>query len=92
MQITYKRNGLKNYMIVKNDKDETPGLREKMIIRNEIPYLARMTPQSIDGHTYFYYDIQGRLSLKALFEGRSFTGSEIRTILNGLSGLLSGLQ
>ena len=34
MQITYKRNGLKNYMIIRNEKDGSPGLREKMIIRN----------------------------------------------------------
>ena len=92
MQITYKRNGLKNYMIVKNDKEGPAGLREKMIVRNNIDYLIKMTPQSIDGISYFYYDIQGRVNLEALFTGRHITKSEISAILAGVSGLLSELQ
>lgn len=92
MQITYKRNGMKNYMIIRSEKDDTPGLREKMIVRNNIDHLARMTPQSIDGHLYYYYDIQGMVSLETLFASRSISESEISAVLNGISGLLSELQ
>ena len=92
MQITYKRNGLKNYMIIRNEKDGSPGLREKMIIRNKIRHLAKMTPQSIDGKTYYYYDIQGRVNLEALFTGRCFRADELRTILKSLSEMLYELQ
>ena len=92
MQITFKRNGIKNYMIVKNERNETPCLREKMIVRNNIPYLAKMTPQSIDGHSYFYYDIQGRVSLETVFSGKSMTQAEVSVILHGLSGLLAELE
>lgn len=92
MQITYKRNGMKNYLIVKSEKDDAPGLREKMIVRNDIEHLARMTPQSIDGHLYYYYDIQGMVSLETLFSSRTLSEPEISAVLNGLSGLLSELQ
>ena len=56
MQITYKRNGLKSYMIVKTEKVDSGSLREKMVVRNNIDYLARVNPQRIDGHICFYYD------------------------------------
>lgn len=92
MQITYKRNGLRNYLVVKNDRNEAAGLHEKMIVRNQIGYLARMTPQSIDGHSYYYYDIQGRVSLMTMFAARSLTYTEISAILGGLAGLLTELQ
>ncbi|MCR5775601.1 MAG: FHA domain-containing protein [Lachnospiraceae bacterium] len=92
MQIAYKRNGLKNYLVIKKERSEEAGLHEKMMVRNRISYLARMTPQSIDGNSYYYYDIQGRVSLYSLYEGRSFTANEIHTLLNGLYGMLSELQ
>lgn len=91
MQITYKRNGIKNYLIVKNERYDVPSLREKMIVRNDIPYLAKMTPQNIDGYSYYYYDIQGRVNLETIFSGRNMTKDEISAILQGLSGLLSEL-
>ena len=92
MQITYKRNGLKNYMVVKNERNDAAGLHEKMIVRNDIAHLARMTPQSIDGYSYYYYDIQGKVSLGALFSNRSMKKDEISTILRGLSGFLTELE
>lgn len=92
MQITFRRNGLKNYMVIRNDRNETAGLHEKMIIRNQISHLARMTPQSIDGYSYYYYDIQGKVSLDALFEGRSMTKEEMAALLHGLSEFLFELE
>ncbi len=92
MQVSYKKNGMKNYMIITNENNNAPGLREKMIIRNNIAHLLKMTPQSIDGHSYYYYDIQGKVSLKTLFSARSISESEISIILNGLSELLTELQ
>ena len=92
MQISYKRNGLKNYMVVRNDRSDAAGLHEKMIIRNRIGHIARMTPQNIDGRAYYYYDIQGRVSLESLFTGRSMTLEEVSAILQSLAGLLSELE
>ena len=51
-----------------------------------------MTPQSIDGKTYYYYDIQGRVNLEALFTGRCFKADELRAILKSLSEMLYELQ
>ena len=92
MKITYKRNGLKNYLVIKTEKDSPPGLHEKMIIRNRIQHLSKMTPQSIDGVTYYYYDIQGRVNLEAMFTGRSFKSDELQAILKSLSEMLYELQ
>lgn len=92
MQITYKRNGLKNYMVVKHEKNDAAVLREKMMIRNDIPHLTKMLPQSIDGYSYYYYDIQGRVSLAALFQSGGMKKDELDTILSGLGELLFELQ
>ncbi|MBQ4482847.1 MAG: FHA domain-containing protein [Lachnospiraceae bacterium] len=92
MQITYKRNGLKNYMVVKHERNDAAMLREKMMIRNEIPHLTKMIPQSIDGYSYYYYDIQGRVSLAALFQSGGIKKGELDTILGGLGELLFELQ
>lgn len=92
MQISYKRNGLKNNMIVRNDRNDPQSLREKMIARNSIKYLAKMTPQRIDDICYYYYDIQGRVNLASMFAGRIMTKSEINAILSGVAGLLTELQ
>ena len=92
MQITYKRNGLKSYMIVKTEKVDSGSLREKMVVRNNIDYLARVNPQRIDGHICFYYDIRGRISIDSLFSGRKMKKGEIEAVLRGISGLLNELQ
>lgn len=92
MDITYKRNGLKNYVVIRNDRPGEPGLHEKMITRNHITNLAPMTPQTIDGTAYYYYDIQGKVSLKTLFTARSLKKEEIKSILTGLREMLGELQ
>lgn len=92
MQISYKRNGLKNNMIVRNDRNGPQSLREKMIARNSIKYLAKMTPQRIDDICYYYYDIHGRVNLETMFAGKIMTKSDISAILSGISGLLTELQ
>ncbi len=92
MNITFKRSGMKNYLVIEKAETGNADFREKMIIRNRIPYLARMTPQSVDGEISYYYDIQGKVRLDALFEGRSMTYREIAGFLRVLATFFPELE
>ncbi|MCR5746754.1 MAG: FHA domain-containing protein [Lachnospiraceae bacterium] len=92
MNITYKRSGIKNYLVIEKADTEAADFREKMIIRNQIPGLLKMTPQSIDGEISYYYDIQGRVPMEALFEGRTMKYEEVAIIMRALSSLFSELE
>ncbi len=92
MDITYKRMGLKTYLVIGKNDNTISGFHEKMITRNRIPYLIRMMPQNIDGRTYYYYDIQGRVNMETLYSVRTMSASEVSCFLEKLSAMLSELQ
>ena len=92
MNITFKRSGMKNYLVIEKAETGNADFREKMIIRNRIPYLARMTPQSVDGEISYYYDIQGNVRLDALFECRAMTYREIAGFLRALAAFFPELE
>ena len=92
MNITFKRSGMKNYLVIEKAETGNADFREKMIIRNRIPYLARMTPQSVDGEISYYYDIQGKVRMDAVFENRVMTYSEISGFLRVLAAFFPELE
>ncbi len=92
MEITYKRTGLKTYIVIERNDNNVSGFHEKMITRNHIANIARMIPQNIDGKTYYYYDIQGKISMDALFAVRKMSGDEIGLFLEKLSSMFRELQ
>ncbi|MCR4786280.1 MAG: FHA domain-containing protein [Lachnospiraceae bacterium] len=89
MNITYKRNGTKTYLVVCKEGGDESDFREKMLMRNRIQYMAKMQSQIIDGVTCYYYDIQGRVSLSAVFAGRTMSSAQIQHFLRALSVFFS---
>jgi hypothetical protein len=89
MNISYKRNGTKTYLVAKKEGAGESDFREKMLTRNKIRYMAKMQPQVIDGCTFYYYDIQGKVSLSAVYAGKNMNCQEILHFLQALSVFFS---
>ena len=92
MNISYRRSGTRNYLVIARGEPDGAGFREKMIIRNRIAHLASMTVQSIDEKSYFYYDISGMVSLEALYAGRGMKTKDVGKLLSDVAELLSETQ
>lgn len=84
MEIKYRQDINHNYMILGKNENVKAPLAEKMLLHNNIPGLLRMSVQHLNGKAYYFYDIRSRQSLNVLFEGRSMSFSEIRSLLSGL--------
>ena len=89
MNISYKRNGTKTYLVANKEGAGDSDFREKMLTRNKIQYMAKMQPQIIDGSTLYYYDIQGKVSMSAVFAGKNMNCREIQHFLQALSVFFS---
>ena len=84
MEIKYRQDINHNYMILKKSENTKAPLAEKMLLHNNIPGLLKLSVQHLNGKAYYFYDIRSRQAISVLFEGRSMSFSEIKSLLSGL--------
>lgn len=81
METGYTKDISKAYIVV-----ETKGIYEKeyqlcMIETNEIPGLLPVSTRGVDGNTQFLYEINGKVSMKAVYEKTKMKGEEMKSFL-----------
>ena len=84
MDIKYRQDINHNYMILDKSGNTKAPLAEKMLLHNNIPGFLKLSVQHLNGKAYYLYDIRSRQALNVLFEGKSMSYSELRSLLNGL--------
>lgn len=93
MEISYRNDANHNYLVIRKNAEISGGSsREKMIMRNCIPGLLRMNLHHIDDEVFYYYEIQSRLNLPQMFEGREIGMRELTKLFTGVARLFSGLE
>ncbi|MBO6132994.1 MAG: FHA domain-containing protein [Lachnospiraceae bacterium] len=91
MDIRFRNDINHNYMIIRKE-EEASGFQEKMVLKNSIPGLMRVSLQSLNGESYYSYDVKEMQQITKFFDGREIKGAELKKILCALSDLLSELD
>ncbi len=82
LQIEYKKDMQKNYLIIKQPNTITKKSYEmKMLINNQIQGLLNMELRTIDGNEEYYYNITGKQPMSVLFQKETLKENQIRGIL-----------
>ncbi len=92
MEIQYRQDIGRRYMLIRKEKQDKTGFREKMLLRNTIPGLIRTDVQYMNGEAWYCYDIRSRQSLKNLFTGSPMSGPELNRLLSGFRDLMKELD
>ena len=92
MEISYRREMKRNYLVVEPENKEEAGYEARMLEENHIQGLLKMRIKYQEGQPLYYYDITSRQPLSRLLEKRFITKNEIWTILMQLHSTLTRME
>ena len=92
MEISYRREMKRNYLVVEPENKEAAGYEARMLEENHIQGLLKMRIKYQEGQPLYYYDITSRQPLSRLLEKRFITKNEICTILMQLHSTLTRME
>lgn len=81
MEIRYRREMKRNYLIVEPEPEAGPGYEARMLVNNSIEGLLRFHIKYMDEHQLYYYEITSMQPLGRLLESRFITREEICQLL-----------
>ena len=70
MEISYRREMKRNYLVVEPENKEEAGYEARMLEENHIQGLLKMRIKYQEGQPLYYYDITSRQPLSRLLEKR----------------------
>ena len=77
MEVEYKREMNRNYMILRPEPGHVDRYTIRMISGNQIAGLLPFLEKWMDGENRYYFDITSKQPLGRLLEYRTITGDEI---------------
>ena len=92
MEVEYKREMNRNYMVIHPEKEWNDKYTVRMISGNAIPGLLKFYDKQIDGRIMFYYDITSRQPLSRIVEHRGLTAQELQTLISDFICMLKQLE
>ncbi len=91
MEIEFRRDSERRFLSVKKENDQT-GFQEKMVIKNTIQGLAKMSVKYLNGQAWYSYDARNRQTLEDFFSGNVISHVELLKIFRCLSGVMKELE
>ena len=82
MEVEFKRERNRNYMIIDPEPEGRGEYAAKMLERNTVSGLIPFRCRKTDGKSRYYYDITSRQPLNRLLEGRVAGEPEIRRLIS----------
>ncbi len=89
LQVEYKRDMYKNYLIIKEDAiKDRESYEMKMVTNNQIQGLLKVESRTVDYTKEYCYDITGKQPMTVLFRKESLKEKQIRIILSKIINVL----
>ena len=85
MEISYKKDGINNYMIIRNQKDVENDYKLQMLINNKIEGILSINIKKINNENQFYYDITSKNSMRSLFVKNKVGAKDIEQFINSMA-------
>ncbi len=94
MEYRYYRELKHNYLVFKNEEEETGDMKYqyKIMESGRIKELVPCAERNINGERYFYYEINSMQSLKDRFEAGKMDHDQLKRLLNDIRQLIDGLS
>ena len=93
MNISFKKDINKSYMVIEKVREYSEtDFPVRMIEKNEIPGLLKMSFENLNGQYNFLYDISSKQAFSKLYETKKVSFEQIRNLLFSLKGVLRALE
>lgn len=88
MEISYKKDGTSNVMIVKNQKIEKDDYKFQMVINNAIDGIVPMSIKTVNNIDELHYQVTSMISLENMYAGKKMSGEELCSLVRNIEILL----
>ncbi len=85
MEAEFRQDLCKRTMVIKRRNDGRYDFREKMVLKNKIRGISRISVKYLNGESCYAYDIGSCQTLKNAFEGNPMGLKELKTLFSGIS-------
>ena len=92
MEISYKREMNRNYMVAAPDWPGAEGYESRMLLSNSIAGTLKFRLKQTDNQPLFYYEITSKQPLKRVIEKRYIRPEEIRRLLVHIASVQTRLE
>lgn len=92
MEISYKKDLEKSYMLIKTEKLDVGDYRIKMLCNNRISGMIPLTLREFNNNIYIYYDISGKISLTGKFTENKIKADDIRKLMYNLQTVIESAK
>lgn len=92
MEVDYKKDGIKNYMIIRNEEELKNDYRLQMIINNDIDGILPLSIKTVNNENQFYYDITAQNSMRSIYSKEKISGKEIEAFVVSLSSMAKSMK
>ena len=89
MEIQYRRESRRNFLVIGPERQVQAGYEVKMLVENDIQGLLRFHVKYMDEACFYYYDITSLQPLRRLVEGRWIKKEEVSRLLLQLDSVLN---
>ncbi len=91
MEFEFNRDSDHRYLSVKRSGGDA-GFQEKMVLRNSIPGLARVSVKYLNGEARYSYDARSCQTLEDMFTGAGITEHDMKKTLRALASVMKELD
>ena len=92
MQVEYRKNLNRNYIVIQAEKVEEKEYRLEMISQNHIKGLLPCHYQEVDGRLEIFYDITSKQPLSKILERKKLKETEYRMVVKTVLEVLERIK
>lgn len=81
MEVSYKKDLEKSYMLIKTQNIDEEDYKVKMLCNNSIPGIIPISLRVFNNNIYVYYDISGKISLTGKYSGIKIKANDIKVLM-----------
>ena len=87
MNLSYRKDGNENFMIIKERKIDENDYKFQMITNNKIEGIVPMSIKKVNNQAEIYYNVSSLVPLGSLFTRKQMTGEQLYDFVRGIKNL-----
>ena len=92
MKVHYRNDLKRAHLIIEGEESEEEDFQSIMLEENEIPGLLNTKVRYRNNRSHYYYDISGKVSLKAKHEKEKLREEDMKQLIEQLLSTIKGIQ
>ncbi|MFQ9516301.1 MAG: DUF6382 domain-containing protein [Eubacterium sp.] len=92
MEISYKRDGSQNFMIIKEQEINENDYKLQMVINNNIQGIIPLSIKTINNKPEIYYGITSMISMESMYAKKQMSGRDIYNLVKSIKNLSDNMK